>query len=325
MKLCDVICNTPIHPITPLHDTGNEIYMKRDDLQPFSFGGNKVRIAQKIIMDMLDEGCDVLITYGSKLSNLCRVTTNLCCALGIECYMISVTDDDHGCARAFNGTMTELFGAKIVTCAKADVDTVLKDLQDKLAGEGKKSYFVNDPHAITAECTAYRDTYAEIHDYQVKTGLYFDYIFTACGMGTTQGGLIIGKLLHPDYKKAGMPDPKIVGISTARLYERGIMKLNEHITNYFNRYESCQPDPKAVKEELNFTADYLCGGYGLHDDEIKNNCVEMMRKNGIELDPTYTGKAYTGLEKYLKENNITGKKVLYIHTGGSPLYFDLIR
>ncbi len=325
MKLCDVICNTPIHPITPLHDTGNEIYLKRDDLQPFSFGGNKVRIAQKIIMDMLDEGCDVLITYGSKLSNLCRVTTNLCCALGIECYMISVTDDDHGCARAFNGTMTELFGAKIVECAKADVDTVLKELQDKLSSEGKKSYFVNDPHAITAECTAYKDTYSEIYDYQVQTGLHFDYIFTACGMGTTVGGLIIGKMLHPDYGKEGTPNPTIVGISTARLYERGMMKLNEHITNYFARYENRKPDPEIVKKELNFTADYLCGGYGLADDEIKNNCIEMMRKNGIELDPTYTGKAYTGAEKYLKENGITGKKVLFIHTGGSPLYFDMIR
>ena len=50
----------------------------------------------------------------------------------------------------------------------------------------------------------------------------------------------------------------------------------------------------------------------------------MLIKNGIELDPTYTGKAYVGCEKYLRDNNITGKKVLFVHTGGLPLFFDLM-
>lgn len=35
-------------PITPIQGYGeNSFYIKRDDLLPFSFGGNKVRIAQE--------------------------------------------------------------------------------------------------------------------------------------------------------------------------------------------------------------------------------------------------------------------------------------
>ena len=50
----------------------------------------------------------------------------------------------------------------------------------------------------------------------------------------------------------------------------------------------------------------------------------MLSVNGIELDTTYTGKAYVGCEKYLQDNNIKGKKVLFVHTGGLPLFFDLL-
>ena len=31
---------------------GNELYIKRDDLLPFSMGGNKVRIAEAFFQDM---------------------------------------------------------------------------------------------------------------------------------------------------------------------------------------------------------------------------------------------------------------------------------
>ena len=42
----------------------------------------------------------------------------------------------------------------------------------------------------------------------------------------------------------------------------------------------------------------------------------------MPLDPTYTGKAFWGMQDYLNRKCITGKKVLFIHTGGTPLFFD---
>lgn len=323
MKLCDVVCKTPIHEITPLNNSDNRMYLKRDDLQPFSFGGNKVRIAQKILEYMIKNGCDVLITYGSKFSNLCRVTTNLCCAMGIECYMISVSDDDHGCEKAFNGTMTELFGAKIVRCAKAEVEQTVQALADRITAEGKKYHYVHDRVSETVQCTAYIDAYNEIYQYMLETGTWFDYIFSASGAGTTQGGLILGKLTHPMYKAPSSPDPRIVGISTARLYERGVFKLNEHIESYFELFGNGKTALRAdIDRELNLSADYLCGGYGLYDEEILATCNKMLCLNGIELDPTYTGKSFLGMEKYLSENGIKGKNVLFVHSGGAPLFFD---
>ena len=44
--------------------------------------------------------------------------------------------------------------------------------------------------------------------------------------------------------------------------------------------------------------------------------------DGIPLDSTYTGKAFWGMTQYLIDKNIKGKNILFIHTGGTPLFFD---
>ena len=48
----------------------------------------------------------------------------------------------------------------------------------------------------------------------------------------------------------------------------------------------------------------------------------MLSQEGIPLDTTYTGKAFWGMEKYILENKIEGKNILFIHTGGTPLFFN---
>ena len=38
--------------------------------------------------------------------------------------------------------------------------------------------------------------------------------------------------------------------------------------------------------------------------------------------PTYTGKAFWGMKNYLEENEIRDSNILFIHTGGTPLFYD---
>ena len=52
---------------------GNCLYVKREDLLPFSFGGNKARKAQLIFNKIDSENVDYVVTYGSSSSNHCRV------------------------------------------------------------------------------------------------------------------------------------------------------------------------------------------------------------------------------------------------------------
>ena len=48
----------------------------------------------------------------------------------------------------------------------------------------------------------------------------------------------------------------------------------------------------------------------------------IMTKHGIPLDPTYTGKAFSGMLDYMEKLMVRDKNILFIHTGGTPLYFD---
>lgn len=63
---------TPIQKLIWDGDDGNEVYMKRDDLLPFSIGGNKVRISEAFYEDMRAKGCDSMIIYGSRHSKIGR-------------------------------------------------------------------------------------------------------------------------------------------------------------------------------------------------------------------------------------------------------------
>lgn len=324
MKLKDVTVNTPIHRIKSLYDSNCELYIKRDDLQPFSFGGNKVRIGQKILSDMVKNGQNCLISYGNRRSNLARVTANLCRSMGIPCYMLSIIGDDHGCDDAYNGRLCDEFGAKVIRCEKDEVPEIVAALKSDLKKQGYNAHYIKDDDSIVAQCTAYKDAYREIERYQEEHGIAFDYIFHASGSGTTQAGLIIGKLTSEARHVDDFPHPRIIGISTARTYENGVMKLGKYIHDYFDRYPYKYLAEGDIENEISFVTDYLCGGYGEYDDEILENCKKMVAVNGIELDPTYTGKAYTGMEKYLADKSIVGKKILFIHTGGMPLYFDML-
>ena len=51
---------------------------------------------------------------------------------------------------------------------------------------------------------------------------------------------------------------------------------------------------------------------------------KVMKLDGIPMDATYVGKAFRGMCRYLEENDITGENVLFIHTGGTPLFFDFL-
>ena len=106
---------------------GNEIYIKRDDLLPFSFGGNKVVIAEAQIADLKEKRADVMICYGNPRSNLCRLTALMCKKENVPCIIISPADEDGSRCESFNGLLTGFTGATVVPCLKSTAgDTIAK-------------------------------------------------------------------------------------------------------------------------------------------------------------------------------------------------------
>jgi D-cysteine desulfhydrase len=307
----DIYCRTSLYSLR-FNDRRNNFYIKRDDLLPFSFGGNKVRIAQKYFKDMDKKGCDCIIAYGNSRSNLCRVIANMSKAKGIKCIVISPADESGERVETNNSMIIKTMGAQIIPCIRNDVAVTVAGAISECKAQGLNPYYIygdiygkgNEKVAVQA----YVEAYEEIIQYEAENGIVFDYIFHASGTGTTQSGLICGSLLHGD-------DRKIIGISVARDAERGCEVIADNILAYMERQED-------TAKTIHFEDKYLAGGYGKYNDQIVDTIKRMLNEDGIPLDTTYTGKAFWGMTGYLKENLIEGKNILFIHTGGLPLFFD---
>ena len=304
---------TPIQMIKGIND--NYIYIKREDLLGESFGGNKYRIAYEFFLDMEQKNKDLIIAYGNSRSNLCRVISYLSYKKRIPCYIVSPSDDNGDRINTFNSFLASKTGANHVYCTKNNVADTIDSLMMEFSSKGYNPYYINgNKYGKGNEKVpvyAYYKVIDEIIEQEQSMSIKFDYIFLASGTGMTQSGLIAGNITQKNKYK-------IIGISIARNKDNQIPKLNCFLNEFFNTKDSDYSD------NIIFDDDYLFGGYGKYTEEIENEIINMYKENGIPLDPTYTGKAFVGMKKYLIRNNIKNKNILFIHTGGTPLFFDFI-
>lgn len=295
---------TPIHRLGV--EQGNQLYIKREDLLPFSFGGNKARKAELFFREVDAGDFDCVVTYGSSSSNHCRVVSNMACARGMACFIISPQEASEP---TFNSQMMALFGAEITTVPVELVHDTIENKLDELRAAGKKPYFIAGGGHGNLGTQAFVDCYEEIRAYEREHQVLFDYIFHASGTGTTQAGLVCGQLLHGD-------DRKIVGISIARKNPRGRQVVLDSIREYLGEHPGAEA--ATIFEDC-----YTGSGYG--GSAAEATIRDVLTRYGVPLDNTYTGKAFQGMRAYLREHGIQDANVLFIHTGGTPLFFDALR
>lgn len=288
---------------------GNHLFIKREDLIPFSFGGNKARKAQLFFREIDKGGYDCVVTYGSGSSNHCRVVANECCRRGLPCYIIAPKEASEP---TFNSQMMELFGAKITTVPVSEVHDTIEAMVAELKAEDKQPYFIEGGGHGNIGTEAYVQCYGEVKEYEKEHNICFDYIFFASGTGTTHAGLVCGQLLSGDERS-------IVGISIARKNPRGRDVVIQSIRDYMGDRVS-EAD---IQEATVFIDDYT-SGYGKDDKRVVDTIETVLKTYGIPLDATYTGKAFMGMTEYISQHEIENKNILFIHTGGTPLFFDTL-
>ncbi len=297
--------STPIHKMH-YRDETNIFYVKRDDLLPFSFGGNKYRKALLYFEEILENDYDTVITVGSASSNHCRIIANLAKKHQLDCYIIIPKENDKP---ASNKTLMKILSAHILTPNKSDIKATINQLISNLKSDHKKPYYIKMGGHGVLGTQAYKEAFEEIY----RDAHYpFDYIFLATGTGTTQAGLVVGQALKNTQES-------IVGISVLSSYEDGFKHVLESVVDYFK-----EKDVDLKIPIINLVDDYLAGGYGKSNDAISEIIKTVFRSDGIALDPTYTGKSFLGMLEYLKNNQIKHKKILFLHTGGAPIFFDAL-
>lgn len=200
---------------------------------------------------------------------------------------------------------------RTVKCLKSNVASTVQSVMDTIRDSGGKPYYIyGDCHGNGNEIVpmnAYIKVSEEIARQEQEMGLHFGYVFLATGTAMTQSGLIVGS------QRCGL-EAEIIGISVARPKAKveEIIKSNCSIALGYS-----------VDSGLLHVSDkYLCGGYGESTMEVMETIKTVWKADGVALDSCYTGKAFYGMISYLREQGIEDKNVLFIHTGGLPLFFD---
>nr|WP_272507368.1 D-cysteine desulfhydrase family protein [Clostridium aestuarii] len=302
---------TPIHKLEKLSKLlgGPEIYLKRDDVTGSVVGGNKIRKLEFVMADAIDKGYDTVITCGGIQSNHCRATAFVAAKLGFDCHVV-LKKFDTPIIEA-NLFLDKLAGADIhyIDHDKYDnnLEEILKELQDKLAKEGKKAYIIPTGASFGIGNFGYLKAAEEISEQCKQKDITFHYIVTPIGSGGTYTGLSLGKKLY-------LPETKIVGVNVCDDREYFVKKIKKIWKESFAFMDVEIP---LVDEDINIIDGYGGIGYAKSTQEELKFITDIARLEGIVFDPVYTGKALFGLVDQIKKGNFKkGEKVLFIHTGG---------
>lgn len=138
-----------------------------------------------------------------------------------------------------------------------------------------------------------------------------DYLVTASGSGGTHAGITAAMY-------ALRSSTKVVGISTRHpedVQTAHIHKLADKTLKFATGDEALDlPKGKVVVKDA-----YVGPGYSLPTEGMQEAVTLFARKEGILLDPVYTGKAAAGLIDLVRTGFFEpGSNVLFLHTGGAP-------
>ena len=300
---------TPIQKLDTLSAEYNtNIWVKRDDLTGSVSSGNKIRKLEFSLARAKEQGADVLVTCGGIQSNHCRATAVLGAQLGFKVHLVlrgERPDQVEG-----NLFLDHLAGAEISYFSpryfNARLDFIVQEISDEYRTEGKTPYFITTGASDATGVWGYINAAQEIAEQEKQLGVDFDTIVCATGSGGTQAGLTAGSIL------CGL-ETQVLGIAVCDDEEYFMKKVRRDILEWKQLYR-LDFDLRHLK--INVNDKYIGPGYAKATPDVFSTIERAMRKEGLALDPVYTGKAFHGLLSEIREGNLETENVLFIHTGG---------
>ena len=309
---------TPLEPMERLtrHLGGPRLWIKRDDCTGLSSGGNKTRKLEFLMAEAVAQKADTVITQGATQSNHARQTAAVSAKLGMACHILledRTGYEDDAYRLSGNVLLDELHGASISKRPSgADMQKEMEVLAADLKKHGKRPYVIPGGGSNPVGALGYVNAALELLAQSTAMGLKIDHVVHATGSAGTQAGLVAGlAMLNSQIPVLG------IGVRAPRdKQEASVFALAEKTCAYVGVAGAVK------REQVVANCDYVGDGYGLPTQGMIEAVKLLAAKEGILLDPVYSGKGMAGLIDLIGKGRF-GKHetVVFLHTGGSAALF----
>ena len=315
------------HKPTPLERLNNlsadyktNIWIKRDDCTGLAFGGNKSRQLEYYIGHAKSLGADMLLTTGAIQSNHVRMTVAAARKINMDIEVQlehRVARDQVEYHQSGNPFLVKLMGARIhyypVGEDEEGADQAMIDRAQELKAEGKSPYViplsnVKTPYGALGYVEAAEETLQQLESIKIKATCFI----VPTGSASTHAGFLLG--LRGCGSRVAVEG--ICVRRDAQSQQQRVLTKIESVVDLMGLEVSIDI------EDVHCDDRFLAPGYGMLNDPTKQAIKLMARREGILLDPTYSGKAFAALVNMLEANRFgLDDNIVFLHTGGAPSLF----
>lgn len=288
-----------------------QLYVKRDDLTGFGFGGNKARLLEFLVAAARDQGADMLVTGGAAGSNFCAATAAAARRAGLGCQLLISGQPSQ---RSPGLDLARGWGAAISwtrATERASVDAGLPGAAAALAAAGQRPYLIPRGGATALGAIGYALAAGELHDQLARRGLRADCVLVAVGSGGTLAGLLAGSaLLGQPWRLTGASVSRPPGEAARRVLQlaRDCLAL---LTGPGQHDGEGAGQAAAVAAGDFDLVDARGPGHGMASADGDYAADAALRAEGLVVDPVYTAKALAALGGVA-----AGRSAVFWHTGG---------
>ena len=289
-----------------------EVWIKREDLLPLAFGGNKLRNLEFLVGAALAEGADSLITSGRRWSNHARLTAAAGAKAGLAVHLVlsgPALDPPNPAVK-----LDELLGATIhqaLSDDRVEREALVRQVAEDDRAAGRRPYVIGVGGSGVVGAVGQVLAGMELADGAAARGFIADELVVASATGGTQAGLLVG--LHAAGALTGVrgfavarPSRELRPVIVALMAELGAVAGLATV-----------PDDQIILAD-----DQLGSGYGRPTEASSEATRLLARTEGILVDPIYTAKALAGLVALARAGELDGRRVVFWHAGGTPGLFE---
>jgi D-cysteine desulfhydrase family pyridoxal phosphate-dependent enzyme len=290
-----------------------DIWIKREDLLPLAFGGNKLRNLEFLVGAALAEGADTLVTSGRRWSNHCRLTAAAGAKAGLEVHLVLTGPRRPPGAEGPNQVLDELLGATVHVATgedRAERVALAASVVGRLRADGRRPFVIDVGGSGPIGAAGQVLAGLEVAEQLAAASIAEATVVIPSATGGTHAGLLAGFAL------AAPPLHRVLGIAVAAPAVELRPKI-EGLLETVAPLAGIQVDPEAIQ----LTDDQLGDGYGKPTEAALEATRLLARTEGILVDPIYTAKALAGLVARVPDGRLRGP-VVFWHAGGLPGLFE---